>query len=224
MVDFRVSRIVFASHWYRGCMLPYRPVILLFSALTIGVSACSITAQPAQETTTTPALGSPTSDLILLEDGLGPINFGDSATAVIEAVTATIGGWDADSSDNDAVTLPICDQGPTRIVSWGSLVLTFVERGDAESFTGWSYGFDPLTGNSDDHRGLELATPEGVTLGSHRSDVVDAYGSAVSIKDDTDLDTAAFLVAGGGSTQLAGKLDKAGSAGIVDFLETTPGC
>jgi hypothetical protein len=205
-------------------MHPFRPRILLFSALLTGLSACSITAQPAQETTTTLAPGSLASDLVLLEDGLGPFRFGDSGTAVIEGVTAAIGGWDSDSSDSDSVTLANCDDGVARIVSWGSLVLTFVERNGAESFTGWSYGFDPLTGDSVDNRHLALATPDGIRLGSGRSDLIDTYGDTVSILDNAALDTATFHVAGSGSTQLAGKLDSAGSAAIVDFLETTPGC
>ena len=138
---------------------------------------------------------------MLLDNGIGTFRFADSGTAVIEGVTAVIGGWDYDSSDSDSVTLPNCDDGVARIVSWGSLVLTFVERTGAESFTGWSYGFDPLTGDS-----------------------VDTYGDTVSILDNAALDAATFHIAGSGSTQLAGKLDSAGSEAIVDFLETTPGC
>jgi hypothetical protein len=202
----------------------FRPVILLFSALVIAVSACSVTAQPSPATTTTQELGSPAADLVLLVDGLGPFRFGDSGRAVIEGVTATIGGWDADSSDNNAVTPPLCDQGQARIVSWGSLVLTFIVRDRAEAFTGWSYGFDPLTGDSEDNRRLGLTTAENIGLGSVRADLVDAYGSAVSITDDTALDTAAFVVSNSGPTRLAGKLDEAGVAGSVDFIETTPSC
>lgn len=205
-------------------MHPFRPVIRLLLALAIGLSACSVTTERVLETPSTLALESPATDLALLDNGLGPFRFGDSGDAVIEGVTATIGGWDADSSDNDAVAPPICEQGQARIVAWGSLVLTFVNEDGIETFTGWAYGFDPLTANSDDNRDLELTTPEGIGLGSMREDLTDAYGSLVSIIDDTVLDTAAFVVAGDGSTQLAGKLDGAGTSGMVDFIETTPNC
>jgi hypothetical protein len=224
MVGFRVSQIVFASRWYRWRMHHMRRLVLLFSALVIGLSACSLTSQPTQETTTPVALRQPADNLVLFEDGLGPFDFGDGATEVIEGVTATIGGWDSDSSDNDALTPLVCDQRVARAVSWGSLVLVFVERDGAESFTGWAYGFDPITGNSVDNRDLGLSTPEGVRLGSSRSDLVAAYDGTISLLDDGALDTATFRIAGNGPTHLAGKLDSADSSGRVDFLETTPSC
>jgi len=202
----------------------FRSVTLLFSVLAIGLSACSVTTTPVPDATTTLALGSPASELLLLDNGLGPFKFQDSGEAVIEGVTATIGGWDADSSDNDALALPMCEHGQARLVSWGSLVLTFVARDGSEEFTGWSYGFDPLTGDSEDNRHLDLATPEGIMLGSLRDDLIEAYGSTVSITDDTVVDTAVFIVAGDTPNQLAGKLDGAGPSGRVDFLETTPNC
>jgi hypothetical protein len=161
---------------------------------------------------------------MLLDDGLGPFTFGDDGAEVREGVTATIGGWDADSFDNDALTPPTCGQGVAHIVSWGSLVLTFVERDGIEAFTSWAYGFDPISGNSVDNRHLGLSTPEGIRLGSPRNDLVTAYGDALSIIDDTTLDTSGFRVAGSGATDLGGKLDSAGSTGRVDFLETTPRC
>lgn len=202
----------------------FRSRFLLLTVLIVGLSACSVSVQSPSDPTTTLALGSPASDLVLLDDGLGPFIFGDSSAAVIEGVTATIGGWNADSSNNDVTTARVCVQGQPRIVSWGSLVLTFVEEGGVESFSGWSYGFDPLTGDSEDQRHLGLNTPEGIELGSTRTDLIDVYGSTVSIADDVTLDTASFIVSGGGSTHLAGKLDTAGPGGVVDFLETSPTC
>lgn len=201
-----------------------RSPIPLFCALVVALSACSITQQATPDTTSTTAFGSPASDLVLLNNGLGPFQFGDSGAAVIEGVTATVGGWDADSSDNDAIVPPLCNPAVVHAVSWGSLVLTFTTRDGVEVFTSWSYGFDPLTGDSFDNRGLGLTTPEGVGLDTDRESLNQVYGSAVSITDDTVLDTARFTVAGTDRTQLGGKLDGAGADGKVDFLETTPGC
>jgi hypothetical protein len=204
-------------------MLPFRPASLFFAVLAIGVSACSV-AQESTPDTTTLALGPPSAELVLLDDGLEPFRFGDIAEAVVEGVTATIGGWNADSASNDAITPPVCEDGQTHSVSWGSLVLSFVERDGVDTFTHWAYGFDPLTANSDDNRQLGLTTPEGIGLGSVRNDLLRAYGSAVSITDDTELNTAAFMVSGNAETYIVGKLNIAGSSGTVDFLETTPSC
>ena len=201
-----------------------RPLTCLVTAVLGALSACSVTTPAVPESTTSLAARPPASDLVLRDDGLGPFRFGDSSVTVVDAVTATIGGWDADSNDGDAVAIPSCAEGRVRIVSWGSLVLVFVEQSGAEVFTGWSYGFDPLTGNSDDHRGLGLTTSEGIMLGSDSQDLIEAYGPAVSITDDTDLDTATFVVSSSGPTRLAGRLDRTGPMGSVDYLETTPGC
>jgi hypothetical protein len=62
-------------------------------------------------TDNTLALSPSASKLVLLENGPGPFRFQDSGTTGIEGVTATIGGWDSDSSDSDSVTLPNCDDG-----------------------------------------------------------------------------------------------------------------
>ena len=201
-----------------------RSPVLLLSTLAMALSACSITQQATPETTSTTAVGSPASDLVLADNGLGPFQFGDSSAAVIEGVTATVGGWDADSSDNDAIVPPACDPATVRVVSWGSLVLVFTTRDGTEIFTGWSYGFDPLTGDSYDNRSLGLTTPEGVGLETDRESLIAVYGSTVSIIDDTVLDTARFTVVGTDQIPLEGKLDSAGADGMVDFLESTPGC
>jgi hypothetical protein len=197
---------------------------LLFTALTVALSACSVSPSPTPESTTALASGSPAGNLVLLEDGLGPFEFGDSSAAVIEGVTDTIGGWDADSIDSGVLAPPVCVLGRARAMSWGSLILTFVIRDGAEVFTAWSYGFDPLTGNTDDNRRLALETPKGIGLGSARDDLADAYGDGVTFTDDTSLDTATFAIAGTGATHLEGTLDAAGPPGSVSSLRTSPDC
>lgn len=201
-----------------------RNLFLLLTLVAIGLSACSIAQEVTPNSTTSLALGPPSADLALLGDGIGPFRFGDIAEAVIEGITATIGGWNADSATNDAITPPVCEDGQTHSVAWGSLVLSFVERDGADTFTHWAYGFDPLTGNSDDNRQLGLTTTQGIGLGSVRDDLIGAYGPAVSIADDSELNTAAFVVSGNAETHITGKLNIAGPSGTVDFLETTPDC
>ena len=205
-------------------MLPFRSASLLFAVFVVGLAACSVAQELIPDTTTSLALGPPSVELVLLDDGLGPFRFGDIAEAVVEGVTATIGGWNADSGTNDAITPPVCEDRQSHSVAWGSLVLSFVERDGVDTFINWAYGFDPMTGNSDDNRHLGLTTPEGIGLGSVRNDLVRTYGPNVSITDDTELNTAVFMVSGNAETHIAGKLNSAGPSGTIDFLETTPDC
>ena len=91
---------------------------------------------------------------------------------VIDGVSSQIGGWDADSAEEDSsLLLPDCGVPSVRLMSWGNLVLIFAGEEDDSAFLTWSYGFDPVTGNSEDLRKLGLRTAEDVGLGTPRSDL-----------------------------------------------------
>ncbi len=204
--------------------MPLRtPLVGAFLALALVVSACSSTPEDAASG---PGSGTlPVAGPALRSDGIGDFSFGLDAAAVMEGISASIGGWDVDSAeDTAAVLLPECPSGEPRIVAWGSLVLVFVDRSGGDVFTSWSYGFDPLTGNSRDLRGLGLRTTAGIGLGSTRSELVAAYRDTVSIVDRPAVDSALFTIEEGTSPYLAGKLDAAGPTGVVDLLETLPTC
>ncbi len=195
-------------------------------ALALVAAGCSISRPAAEESTTVVASSVPSPDDLTLEaDGIGPFRLGDEAVVVIEGISAIIGGWDVDSADEVAgVQLPGCAGVTPRIVAWGSLALIFTPDAGRGVFTSWSYGFDPLTGNSVDLRRLGLATAADIGLGSTRSELTDAYGDAVSIVDQPSIDSAVFTIDGDATPHLSGKLDAAGPDGLVDLIQTEPTC
>ncbi len=203
------------------------PLTRAISALALVASGCTIS-QPTADTQV-PTTSRPTqavaSELTLAPDGIGPYTVGDDARTVIEGITEVVGGWDADSmEDGNAIQVPTCEQGIARVVSWGSLALVFVAISNGEIFASWSYGFDPVTANSADLRGLDLRTGEDIGLGSTRGDLVTAYGSRVDITDAFEIQNATFAVDGSSDPHLAGKLDAAGPSGVVDLLQIEPTC
>ncbi|GMR02824.1 MAG: hypothetical protein BMS9Abin20_1175 [Acidimicrobiia bacterium] len=203
------------------------PLSRAITALTLVASGCTI-AQPTPATqapTTSPPIPPVASELTLFPDGIGPFTVGDDAGTVIEGITEVVGGWDADSiEEGSAIQVPTCEKGTARVVSWGSLALVFVTGSSSEIFASWSYGFDPVTGNSADLRGLDLRTGEDIGLGSTRGDLVAAYGSRVDITDAFDIQSATFALDGSSDRHLAGKLDAAGPSGVVDLLQIEPTC
>ena len=195
-------------------------------ALALVAAGCSISRLDVQESTTVAPSPTPSPiDLTLAGDGIGPFLLGDEAVLVIEGISAIIGGWDVDSADDvSGVQLPDCTGTNPRLVAWGSLALLFTLDGDRETFTSWTYGFDPLTGSSQDLRRLGLVTAAGIGLGSTRSELTNAYGGAVSLTDKPSIDSAVFTIDGDTTPHLSGKLDAAGPTGIVDLIQTEPMC
>jgi len=180
------------------------------------VSACSSTGTGGD---------GPTSELDLRADGIGPYLVGQPADEVIAGISAEIGGADGDSSDSDTPLLvPDCGSPGTRVVSWGNLVLFFVDRSEASVFATWSYGFDPITGNAQDIRGLGLTTDVGIGLGSTRGDLTDAYGSTVVFSPDVDLELETFSINARADEHLAGRLTSLDPDATVQFLERQPAC
>ncbi len=205
------------------------PIFRLATALALLAGACSIsqpvvTAEPST-TTSLPSGPTPSTDLTLTSDAIGPFAIGDDAETVIAGIAAAIGGWDADSrEDASTVAAPECPSGAARVVSWGSLALVFIADVDGERLASWSYGFDPVTANSVDLRNSNLRTREGVGLGSTRRDLVDSYGARVSVTDAYDIASATFVVDGSSDPHMVGKLDAPGDSGVVDFIAIEPTC
>lgn len=207
-------------------MRPRTALIPTVAALALVASACSISRPAVQETTTIPPQTSYVSDVLTLHaDGIGPFLVGDDAASVLDGLAAVIGGWDLDSGDDNAdVQLPECARGVPRVVSWGSLALVFTSGGDGGIFTSWSYGFDPLTGDSQDLRRLGLETARGIGLGATRTDLASAYRVDISITDLPSIDSAVFQIDANETPHLSGKLDSAGPTGVVDLLQIEPTC
>jgi hypothetical protein len=189
-------------------------------------SACSISRPLVEPTTTNPNQASPGSGVLALHaEGIGPFLVGDDAAVVIEGLAEIIGGWDVDSADGAIdVQLPACAGAVPRVVSWGSLALVFTPGGEGGVFASWSYGFDPLTGNSQDLRQLGLETERGIGLGATRSDLTEAYRVDLAITDLPSIDSAVFRIDANETPHISGKLDAAGPDGVVDLLQIEPTC
>jgi hypothetical protein len=165
------------------------------------------------------------SGLVLSATGIGAYVIGDNAESVIEGVSAQIGGWDADSLEpGSSIPLPECGNGVVRQMSWGNLVLVFVDGGSGSRLYTWSYGYDPVTGNAEDRRGLDLRTASGIHLGTQRSELERIHRGEVKITDDVAVDLATFTIDGDEQEHLAGRLDSTDAESVVQFLERIPGC
>lgn len=191
-------------------------ILLVVAGMLALTSACSSTGVPGD---------GPASELDLRADGIGRHLVGQPADEVIVGVSGEIGGPDGDSNDSDTpLRVPDCGSPGTRVVSWGNLVLFFVDRSDASVFATWSYGFDPITGNAQDIRGLGLTTPAGIGLGSTRADLTAAHGSSVDFSPDVDLDLETFTIDATEDEYLSGRLTSLEPDATVQFLERQPAC
>ena len=188
-------------------------------AMAVSITACS---SANEETSTLPP---PTNSLTLRPSGLGIYDIGEPASVVIDGVSSQIGGWDADSTEaSSSLDLPDCGVQSIRLMSWGILILIFAGEAEDSPFLTWSYGFDPVTGNSDDLRGLGLRTAEGVGLGTPRTELERIYRSSVAITDDTALDIATFTIDGDEAEHMSGRLEDPDPAARIQFLEREPAC
>lgn len=191
-------------------------ILLVLAALLAVVASCS-------SADNGPVGGAP--ELVLLPDGIGRYTVGQPADEVIAGVSSVIGGPDADSSDADsALQIPDCRASGTRVVSWGNLVLLFVERGAASVFATWSYGFDPVTGNADDARALNLTTEEGVGLGTPRAELTATYGSDVAFLPDAAVGLETFAIDGSAPEHISGRLSSLAPDATIQLLERQPAC
>lgn len=193
----------------------HRFPILWLSILAVVVAACSGIVE--QSESAPPALE-------LRVDGLGPYRIGDPFDLVVDGVAADLGGWDADSADPPSqVLVPDCG-GPTRLVSWGNLILLFVGEAGSETFFTWSYGFDPVTGNANDLRALGLTTAEGVGLGDPLDVLEAAYGDDITVAFDQAADLTTFTIDADAAEHLAGRFDGHPPEGVVQLIERVPSC
>lgn len=105
--------------------------------------------------------------VVLAPDGLGPAKFGQPSDTVISLLTDALG---------PPLGRPLVESG----VSWGAEDATHLtaffsvpEAGGVSHFTGWQLSGDgPLDG-------VELASPDGITLGTSVADLLAAHPDAV---------------------------------------------
>lgn len=193
-------------------------IVIAFAILLL--SACSDRDASSGTTATTPAVR-----LDLGPRNVGPYELGDPAAVVIDGMSSLIGGWDGDSEEADGNLPPaLCGSETVRQVSWGNLVL-FFDLGDAAAFVSWAYGFDPIRGNADNVRGLQLATAAGIGLSSTRQDTERVYAGRLTVDDDPAIDLARFAIDADEPDHMVGVFGRASDPEApVQSLEHAPRC
>ena len=198
-------------------MVRIRSLLVPLIAGVLVLSACG----SGDDSTAVGEVGPEASALALTADGIGPYLIGQPFESVRSGLAGDIGGWDIDSDDRpDAVHVPTCTGEVTRLVGWGNLTLLFTGDQGSLTFATWTYGFDPLTGSAEDVRVLGLVTPEGIGLGSARSDIERAYGDSASFSDATESVGTVVIMGEESVPHLQGRLED----DRLVLLERSPTC
>ncbi len=205
-----------------GARLVTLPSRLVSSSLAaaVVVAACSIQDVEPPETTTRPP---PAEALTLGPDGLGPVSLGTDPDTVVEILTPLVGGPGVDTGWTAGGPGIYGDcPGPLRVMAFGSLV-TFSTGGPTDGrFFAYSYGFSyEESAAGVDPRGLDLATAEGVGIGSTVADL-EATGAAVDGTESIGVWT--FAIHADGDPHLRGQVTGPDPEDTVLFIETSTGC
>ncbi len=112
-----------------------------------------------------------------------------------------------------------------RAIGWGSLVAIFIDDGSSD-LGGWfytyTYGYDYVENTGGvDPRGLDLATADGIGLGSAVTDLQAAFGPNLSITGDEELDLWSFLAPDAG---FRGLLSGGDDDDVITLIEPIDGC
>ena len=114
----------------------------------------------------------------LTTEGIGDFIVGDPFELVSTELEERFGGSDVDSFDETTeVFVPSCGGAVTRLQSWGNFIVLYTGEPDDLRFATWTYGFDPITGSSEDVRQLNLRTDAGIGLGATQQEIETAYGA-----------------------------------------------
>lgn len=181
-------------------------------ALILSVSACASSDNSS-------GIVAPES-FTLSTDGIGDYIVGDPFELVSADLEARFGGTDVDSFDETTeVFVPACEGPVTRLQSWGNLIVLYTGEPDDLRFASWTYGFDPITGSSEDVRQLNLKTDKGIGLGATRQQIEAAYGSAAEFTYSEAAGGEFLTVRGPGEAGLEGRLGP-----DLVLLELAPTC
>lgn len=176
---------------------------------------------------TTTSQAAPLVALALNSDGLGDVLLGFPPDVVTADISALFGEPDLDSGwiPADENLFGSCPGVSMRAVGWGSLVTIFINEGTdplGERFYTYTYGYDYADNEGGvDPRGLGLSTENGIGLGATVTDLETAYGSALRISGDVELDIWSFVVA---DSPLRGLITGPDPTDTVTLLELSPGC
>lgn len=164
---------------------------------TVGPTTTTV---PETTTTTQPE------QLLLRPDGLGDLTFGDRADDVLQYLTGLVGEPEEDTGWVDkGESYATCIGTQVRFVQWGALQI-FLTDGPSDwapagvrHFAHWAdtvlLGEPPI----------EMATEEGIGVGSTVDEIVAAYGTDARVEDDP-LYGPSFILDTPGAGMLIGSL------------------
>jgi len=207
-------------------------ISLLVTGVVLLATACSVTIEQPETTTSSPATTQTTlpglEPLLLAPNGLGAISFGADVDRVVAGLTARFGAPDRDSGwEPPSGIRGTCPGVAVRAIGWGSFETVFTDAGADRlpEFFAWAYGFDPTTTTAgEDPRGLALRTAEGVGLGNTRADFQAAYGPRWLDSSPESGLSWSFHIDPAEPIGIRGILDGGAASSLVTFIESAPGC
>jgi hypothetical protein len=174
-------------------------------------------------TTTTTAPPDPTAGLRLRASGLGQVVFGTDADQTISAITEMVGAPSEDTGW-DPFNFPTCPGEQVRVVRWASLEVFF-----SDGATDWApagtphffhYGHSVFAGSGES---LDLATENGVRLGTTVAELKEAYGPDVLVIEDPSFG-GLWEVDVPGAGILWGAVNTVTDDGVVESINGGAGC
>jgi hypothetical protein len=199
----------------------------LHTVIGVGITAVVLAGCATSESAPSTSEPAPLVRLELGEDGLGDVLLGSPPETVVADISALYGEPDHDS--NWIVAEPniygSCPGAQMRAIGWGSLLTIFIKDANDDlggRFYTYTYGYD-YTQNVGgvDPRGLGLTTAAGVGVGSTTAELDAAYGSAVTINGDAELDVWPFQISG---SAIGGLLSGPDATDTVTLIELATGC
>jgi hypothetical protein len=162
----------------------------------------------------------PEPSFTLNPDGIGDFIVGDPFELVSTELEQRFGGTDVDSfEETTEVFVPQCDGNVTRLQSWGNFIVLYTGEPDDLRFATWTYGFDPITGSSEDVRQLNLKTDVGIGLGATRTEIEAAYGTDATITASEAAGGEYLEISASGEVAFEGRLSP-----NLTLLELAPTC
>ena len=176
-------------------------------------------------TTTETTLANPLAALVLGEQNIGSINFGNDADAVIAEFTTVLGSPDEDTGWVDSFsTFGTCPGTEARLVRWTSLQGFFTNGATDWAAEGtrhfFHYSQSAAAGGGEI---LTLMTDKSIGLGASVAELRAAYGSQLTVTDDPLFDTL-WEVSPSGPGLLWGSASDSTDSGLVTAINGGFGC
>ncbi len=213
VLEWRRGRL-HRNRWERALI---RIALLAASSVLVVLAACAASEDAVD--------ADPVADLPLAADALGDIVLGMNPDDVLASLSPQLGGPSTDTGwllEGSGI-YGECPT-PLRVISWGSLT-TFHMGGPLDgTFFAYSYGFDfeeALSGV--DPRNLNIATPDGIGVGSSVADLR-ALDADVVLDGDAAIDVWTFAIDPHENPHLRGQVSGPDETDTVLFLETSTGC